>query len=101
MVCLHFPNYSPFERYKSLKILGGWINERVKARNERVKARNEWVKVRNELIVSRFGGDLPPLFIVKRKFIITYTIVRQVLCQFQLNQYKHNKNECSHDLYKL
>jgi hypothetical protein len=94
MVCLHFPNYSPFERYKNLKILGGWIDERV-------KAGNEWVKVGNELIVSRLGGDLPPLFIVKRKFIITYTIVRQVLCQFQLNQFKHNKNECSHDLYKL
>jgi hypothetical protein len=44
MVCLHFLNYSTFERYNSLKISRGWTDERV--------------KVRNELIVLRFGGDL-------------------------------------------
>jgi hypothetical protein len=64
MVCLHFPNYSPFERYKNLKVSWGWINEQVKAKNE--------------LIVSRLEVIYAPLFIVKRKFTITYTII--MLC---------------------
>ncbi len=57
-----------FVKNLNLKFSGGWTGEQVKAGNE--------------LIVSRFGGDNPPLFIVKRKFTITYTIIRQTLCLF-------------------